>query len=263
MIIIRICILLIAIVSTVPSIAQEVLNRDDLLEIFADHSVAGTFAFMDVETGQISVVGSNRVQQRYFPASTFKIFNSLIALETKVISDENEIVPYGGRLQPIKAWEKDMSIRQAIQVSNVPVFQEIARRVGLERYEEKLASYNFGNGLVGSDVETFWLKGPLKISAIEYVDVLATLAKQKLPAEKSNQRIVGEIIRLEVRDDATLFGKTGWANSPSPDIGWFVGWVEQGGKFSTFALNIDMQNRADPTKRTEIAKALLSALGAY
>jgi len=68
------------------------------------------------------------------PASTFKIANTIIALETGVVKDENEIIPYGGR--PFKHWEKDMSMREAIALSAVPIYQELARRIGLERYRE-------------------------------------------------------------------------------------------------------------------------------
>jgi beta-lactamase class D len=62
-----------------------------------------------------------RAERRMRPASTFKIVNSLIALETGAVKDENEIIPYGGKPQPIKAWEHDMSMRDAIRISNVAI----------------------------------------------------------------------------------------------------------------------------------------------
>ena len=54
------------------------------------------------------------------------------------MKDEGEVIPYGGKPQPFKALEKDMSMREAIAASAVPTYQEIARRVGLERYREVL-----------------------------------------------------------------------------------------------------------------------------
>lgn len=250
-------------VSVHAAAAQGILNRDDLLTVFKEHSAIGTFTLLDIASGQMTVVGVKRAEKRYIPASTFKIINGLIALETGAIIDENEVVPFGGKPHPIKAWERDMSIRDGIRISNVPIFQEIARRVGLERYSKFLMRFGFGNEMVGNNVETFWLNGPLKISAIEYPPLLAKLAKRELPADKGNQAILRDIIRLETNGDATLYGKTGWTITPDPDIGWFVGWVERNGRISTFALNIDILNRSYAKKRKLIAKALLSALGVY
>jgi len=194
-----------------------------LLAVFEKNSAQGAFVLRDINADRIVVVGAERAKQRFIPASTFKIINSLIALETGVISDENEVVPYGGDPQPFKAWEQDMSIRQGIRVSNVPVFQELARRIGLERYNAILVDYDFGNMLVGENVKTFWLDGPLKISALEYARILTDLAKQNLPALKHNQKVVRDIIRLERRGCAVFYGKTGWTVTPDPDIGWFIG----------------------------------------
>jgi beta-lactamase class D len=70
------------------------------------------------------------------PASTFKIPNSIIALETGVVKDA--IILHGGKPQPFREWKKDMSMREAIALSAVPIYQELARRIGLDRYHEWL-----------------------------------------------------------------------------------------------------------------------------
>src|SRR6185295_19637139 len=116
--------------------------------------------------------------------------NSLIALETGVVKDESEAVPYGGKPQPIKAWEKDMGLRDAIKISNVPVYQEIARRVGLARYDAWLARLDYGNRQTGTVVDRFWLDGPLAISAVEQTKFVARLAQGTLPASARSQAIV-------------------------------------------------------------------------
>jgi len=156
-----------------------------------------------------------------------------------------------------------MSVREAIRLSNVPVFQELARRIGLQNYQNALNDYKFGNRIIGSDVETFWLSSPLKISALEYIDMLIALAHQRLPAGKENQHIVRDIIQLESRGSATLFGKTGWTTAPDPDIGSFVGCVERGDTTYAFDLNIYIDHRHDAKKRIAITKILLGELGVW
>jgi beta-lactamase class D len=236
-------------------------GRADLEAVFAENGVAGTFALYDMD--HLTLINAERAQTRLVPASTFKIANTIIALETGVVKDENEIIPYGGRPQPFKTWEKDMSMREAIALSAVPIYQELARRIGLERYGEWLARLDFGNRQTGTIVDTFWLDGPLEISAVEEARFAARLTQQKLDASSRSQSIARDIIRLESRDGKVLYGKTGWRFSSTPNLGWWTGWVEQNGKISAFSLNIDMPAATDAPKRVAIGKAMLAKLGVF
>ena len=238
-------------------------NRPDLMTVFQDHDIDGTFVLYDVTTGATAAVDTSRAARRYVPASTFKIANSLIALEVGAVKDENEIIPYGGKPQPFKTWEKDMPMREAIAASNVPIYQELARRIGLDRYHQWLERLGYGNRTTGGALETFWLDGPLEISAIEQAQFVAALAQAKLPLSLRSQAIVRDILRLETAGGQTLYGKTGWRFSGTPQLGWWVGWVENGSKLSTFALNIDMPSADDAKKRVVIGRIMLNRLGIF
>ena len=170
-------------------------ERADLAAVFVELGVAGTFVLYDVAEDRVTLVNPRRAETRLVPASTFKIANTVIALETGVVKDEHEIIPYGGKPQPFKTWEKDMSMREAIALSAIPIYQELARRVGLERYREWLARLDFGNRQTGTVVDTFWLDGPLEISAVEEARFVARLAQQKLDASARSQSIARDIIR--------------------------------------------------------------------
>jgi beta-lactamase class D len=243
-----------------PSCAADTEERADLKQLFETQGVAGTFVLYDPVAGRTITVDADRAARRYVPASTFKIANSLIALETGVVKDESEIIPYGGKPQPFKAWEKDMSMREAIAASSVPIYQEIARRVGLERYHDWLERLEYGNRRTDTALETFWLDGPLEISAVEQARFVAALAQQKLPASSRSQSLVRDILRLESSGERTLYGKTGWRGTSTPQLGWWTGWVERGKRPVAFALNIDMASSDDARKRVAVGKALLSKL---
>lgn len=235
--------------------------RDDLKKVFRRAGVTGTFALLDVDGGRTTVVDARRAGQRLIAASTFKIPHSLIALETRAVRDENEVIPYGGQPQPFPEWEQDMNLRDAIRVSNVPVFQTIARRIGVKREKQWLNRLGYGNRKVGAVVDRFWLDGPLEISAIEQTRFLSRLARLKLPASKRNQRTVRDLLKIERKDGYTLYAKTGWGTSTEPGIGWWVGWVEREGRVHTFALNIDINADGDAAKRLPLARELLGRLG--
>jgi len=226
---------------------------------FAEAGVTGTFALLRGTGATLYAVEPERAARRFVPASTFKIANALIALETGVVTDVDEVIPYGGRPQPVKAWEKDASIRQAMPISAVPIFQELARRIGLKRYAEWLARLDYGNRETGDVVDRFWLDGPLAISAQEQARFLHRLALGALPVSERARTMVRDVLRLEASGDATLYGKTGWAQK----IGWLAGWVERGADVSAFALNIDMPRLEMAPLRLEIAKRLLKDQGVY
>jgi beta-lactamase class D len=237
-------------------------ERTDLEAIFRENGVTGTFVLYDAAGDHLTLVNPTRAETRLVPASTFKIANTIIALETGFVKDENEIIPYGGKPQPFKQWEKDMSMREAIALSAIPIYQEIARRVGLERYRDWLARLDYGNRQLGTIVDTFWLDGPLEISAVEQARFVARLAQQKLDASARAQATTRDIIRLETKDGRGLYGKTGWRFSSTPNLGWCTGCVERDGKIAAFSLNIDMPGAAtDAPKRVAIGKAMLAKLG--
>lgn len=242
------------------AVAETVTERPDLDRVFAEHDARGTFVLLDAATDTMTVFDRARAERRMVPASTFKIPNSLIALETGAVKDENEIVPYGGKPQMIKDWERDMALRDAIRVSNVPVYQEIARRVGLERMQAMVDRLDYGNREIGTVVDRFWLDGPLAISAMEQARFQVRLARRELPVSARSQTIVRDILRLDEANGAALFGKTGWTG-PKPGIGWLVGWVERGETVHGYALNIDMMAVQEAPKRLAIVRAMLSKLG--
>lgn len=250
--------------------ASEPLEKSapELEKLFTDGGVSagtGTFVLYDISANQLRIHNAERGSTRFIPASTYKIPNSLIALQTGAVKDLAEILTYGGTKQPFPQWERDMNLRDAFKVSNVPVYQGVARRIGLDRMRQWIGRLDYGNQEVGTAVDQFWLKGPLKVSAIEQTRFLARLAQGQLPVKPEVLAQVKDISTVETTDVYVLHAKTGWCNSTNPDLGWYVGWIERKdtGNLYAFALNIDMPNpKSDTQKRIPLARACLTALGA-
>jgi len=241
--------------------ARSIQEITALSVAFEKEKLTGTFVLLDQEKNILFVHDAKRAATRFIPASTFKIANSLIALDCGAVKSVDEILPYGGKPQPNPAWEHDMSLRDAIKISNVAIYQEVARRIGIQRMQAGLARLDYGNRETGDTVDTFWLRGPLAISAIEQVDFLKRLASGQLPFTPGVVDAVKNITLLEKSGTTTLHGKTGWATASSPKLGWFVGWIEQDGKVYPFALNIDMPEEEIASRRIPLAKECLHLLG--
>lgn len=241
---------------------ETTLTTDEALgDLFDQAGVNGTFVLFDVAANQMVVHDKIRASKRFIPASTFKVPNSLIGLTTGAVGDVEELIPYGGKPQFLKIWERDMGLRDAIKVSNVPVYQELARRIGLEQMSKYVGLLDYGNANIGETVDRFWLDGPLKVSAIEQTRFLARLAQGELPLPETVQQSVREITLYDSGEGWVLHAKTGWSIASSPDIGWWVGWVVNDGRVYSFALNIDMPEEGDSRKRVKLGKASLRSLG--
>ncbi|MDD2761635.1 MAG: penicillin-binding transpeptidase domain-containing protein [Methylomonas sp.] len=184
-------------------------------KLFADAGVQGTFVLYDADAK--AFIGHDRVraETRFVPGSTFKIANSLIGLSVGAVKDVDEVLPYGGKPQPFKAWERDMSLREAIKISNVPVYQELARRISLDRMRRGVAAPDYGNGEIGDVVDRFWLRGPLQISAVEQTVFLARLAQGELSFPQDVQEQVRDIIRMERGDGWILYGRPAGSTPPN------------------------------------------------
>jgi beta-lactamase class D len=241
--------------------AAEWVNSEAVGRAFKAAGVTGTFVLYDVAADTYTVHNRARAELRYVPASTFKVPNTLIGLTVGSVASVDQVLPYGGKPQRLKVWEQDMSLRQAIKVSNVPVYQELARRTGMQRMREQLAKLDYGNGDTGRVVDTFWLVGPLKISAVEQARFQARLAGDKLPFPAAAMAATREIMLVEQKDAYRLYAKTGWSDASKPGVGWWAGWVRKGERIYAFALNMDIGDDEDGQKRVPLGRASLAALG--
>jgi beta-lactamase class D len=230
--------------------------------LFRDAGVEGTFVLLDEGRGELRGHNRERAEQRFSPASTFKVANALIGLSVGAVQNVDEVIPYTGEANPfMREWLDPMGLRGAMTVSNVPLYQELARRVGLSRMREAIQRLGYGNEQIGSNVTTFWLRGPLAISAVEQTRFLSRLAHQRLPFPRRAQQQVAEITQVDSGPGWSLHAKTGWQNAPGAGVGWWVGWVQKGDQITPFALNIAMAGAADAPKRERLGRSSLQALG--
>ncbi|MCW1916647.1 class D beta-lactamase [Luteolibacter sp. GHJ8] len=228
---------------------------------FQKEQATGTLAILDPTSAALRVWNPERAKQRFIPASTFKIANALIGLDTGTVKSPDEILPYGGKPQLFKEWEHDMSLKDGMRVSAVPIYQELARRIGPERMAAGVKALNYGNMETGKVIDRFWLDGPLTISATEQVEFIRRLLADELPLKKETMQQVRAIVSTEKFEHGTVHFKTGWCTATKPQIGWIVGWVTWGGTHTPFALNIDMSGLDEAPKRMAILKECLLSLG--
>ncbi|RYU81604.1 class D beta-lactamase [Hymenobacter persicinus] len=229
--------------------AEPRVTERDFSAYFAAYDLQGSFLLLDARTGRYAAYNPARCRQGFLPASTFKIPNTLIGLETGAIRDTAEVCRWDGVPRRFPQWNQNMSMAQALRVSCVPCYQQLARRVGAARYGQWLPRLRFGRMQVTpATVDTFWLAGSSRITQFEQIDFLRRLQRGALPVTSRNQEITQALLVLARGPGWTLRGKTGWTMQAGRDNGWFVGWVEQRGRACFFALNAEPRRGAATNK---------------
>lgn len=208
--------------------------------IFAEYDVKGCFLLYDLNHDMYQIYNSTRCEQGYLPASTFKILNSLIGLETGVISGEDMVIPWDGTVRTIAEWNKDHNLGSAITYSVVPYFQEVARRIGPERMNEYVDDSDFGRMDISKEsIDRFWLWGDSRITPWEQMNFLIHLYTNKLPFAQENIDLVKKLIILKQTDKWTFRGKTGMTVQDGNNIGWLVGYLEENGNVWIYVCNVE------------------------
>jgi hypothetical protein len=141
--------------------------------LFQQAGVVGPFVLLNEIRVELPCCNPFSAEQRFSPASTFKIPNSLIGLSLGAVSGVDERIPCTGGPNPLmREWLEPMALR---------------------RMDEAVHHLGYGNEQIGSDGTTFWLRGPLAISAVEQTRFPSRLAHQNLPFPRTAQQQVVEI----------------------------------------------------------------------
>jgi beta-lactamase class D len=237
--------------------------RDDFNKHFEQFHVEGSFALYDLKGNKWILYNQAQWRKPFVPASTFKICNSLIGLETGVIRDENYVIKWDGVDRSRPEWNKDHDLKTAFKNSTVWYYQELARRVGSERMKKWLNLIGYGNADTSGGIDMFWLSGGLRITPEQQVLFLKRLYEERLPFSKRTMDIVKRIMVAKDTATYTLRAKTGWGNQDNKDIGWYVGYLQTKSNVYFFASCIQCADPKNPDfarARTEIALRILREL---
>lgn len=246
------------------------IETDNSLEkYFTEHQLSGTFGMFNNGSGQFTIYNVVRFRDSlYQPASTFKIVNALIGLETGRVRDDSAVIAWDGQVRAIESWNQDLTMKDAFRYSAVPWYQELARRIGRDTMQHWLDTLGYGSKLepykIGDNIDTFWLDNTLKITADEQLGLVKRLYFNQLPFQNRSQRVVREMMLQEQNSNYTLSYKTGWGTTDKGHtLGWITGWIEENKHPYFFVLQVESPdpNYDLSTVRLKILKDILRQYG--
>jgi beta-lactamase class D len=161
----------------------------------------GCFLLLDLSTGVTQVSEAQSCDVPTSPASTFKIPNSLIGLETGATAGADTGRHFDPEKHGYAQWgREDLTLTEAVRQSVVWYFREQAAEVGPERMQQMLDRLDYGNHSIGDDVTMCWLDGSLVITGREQLDFLRRMWTAKLDVAPEHVRTLEGILTQPLRE---------------------------------------------------------------
>lgn len=227
----------------------------------------GVIVLRDCASGEVLCTDEALAGQPFVPCSTFKIWNTAIGLEAGLVEGPAALFwTWDGQKRWLDAWNHDQTLRSAFQVSCVPAYQNLARRIGPERMQGWLAKLPYGDADMSAGVDVFWLPKPgrktVLITPEEQAALLCRLAEGKVPFSEETQQVLKDVMKVEATEKGALYGKTGSGVDANDklNLGWYVGYVESEGRMVAFAVLLTGSG-ASGVEARQIAKRLFRELG--
>jgi beta-lactamase class D len=245
-----------------------VQTDNSISRYFEKEKLTGSFGLLNNNNGQFTIYNLTRFRDSaYLPASTFKIVNALVGIQTGRVKDDSTVIPWDGITRNIKEWNQNLNMKEAFHFSSVPWYQELARRIGkdtMQRWLDTLGYASSSGKAVIKQIDTFWLDNSVKVTADEQLGLVKKLYFMQLPFYKRTMEIVKDMMLEEDNSNYRLSYKTGWGHRENGhSIGWIVGWIEENRHPYFFSLQLESENPDyDFSKvRLKILKEILKQYG--
>jgi beta-lactamase class D len=215
---------------------------------------------LDATTGK-EIHRDGTCEERFTPASTFKIPLALMGYDAAILQDAH--APAWSWRPGIEAPERDhKKVDPTIWERDSVLWysREVTQRLGPDKFAAYVKRLDYGNqdvsGDKGNGLTHSWLSSSLKVSADEQARMILDMLSGKLSVSKEAQARTRAIVPVfDAPGGWQVHGKTGsiWLRNKTGGydrnrpIGWFVGWAEKGSRRIVFArLEIGIERSTKP-----------------
>lgn len=232
--------------------------------LLQENQYEGVIVLYDYEKDDLFTSHINKMNERVLPASTFKIFHSLVLLELGVAKDSSTTLKWDGKQykhkgKVIPSWNKDTNLAEAFRNSTVWYYKKMSKPIDFSVYRKLMNKNKYGK-VYGRDKKglDFWNEGSkIGVNAKDQIKLLVKIKDNDLTFKKENVDVVKDLMIVEETEDYIFRAKSGWTTTPDSrfkagiDIGWYVGYVEYEDNSYFFAIRIE---KKQDDKRKSFAK---------
>lgn len=222
----------------------------DLSKFFGNSEGCAVF----YKNGSYYTYGNDMINERKSPCSTFKIVLTLAGLKYGVLRDENTLIKWDGTERYFDYWNKDLTLKEAFNLSAVWYFEKIADEIGKENLSKFVSELSYGNRDTTEEIP-FWLDSTLKISPKEQTEFIHDLFEYKFPIDKNHIDILKTIMQKGTINGGILYGKTGTSGEGSNS--WFVGAYEKDNEYLYFAVRLSDGENVSGAEAEKITRNII------
>lgn len=189
-----------------------------------------------------------RCELAYAPHSTFKIALSLMGFDSGILVSPTEpSFPFKAEYSAgINVCKGDHDAKTWMRDSCVWFSQVLTSKLGMEKFRNYVQKFNYGNKDVSGDpgkdnsLKQSWLNSSIRITPDEQIAFIQNMIDGKLPVSAKALEMTKKILFIqELPGGWSLYGKTGNGRYLGElQQGWFVGWIEKGGRKLAFVNHI-------------------------
>ncbi|ANT52166.1 class D beta-lactamase [Mesorhizobium amorphae] len=210
--------------------------------------------------------------QRFSPASTFKVPLALIGYDAGILNDEHTPSwDYRPEFNAVKRDRKTVDPTIWERDSVLWYSREITSRLGSERFAGYVSKFGYGNmdvsGSAGKNdsLTHSWVNSSLEISPVEQTAFLRRILAGKMPVSARAHAMTRAILPSFQAGGWAVQGKTGStrlgnAGTDKRSLGWFVGWAEKDGRRIVFARLVVDEKPTDTPKGPKTRAGFLKDL---
>jgi len=228
-------------------------------------SIEENFILLNGKTDEILMELGPHTNESTTPCSTFKIVLSLLGYDTGILNDEKSPIWtfQEGYDDYLESWKEPQTPKSWMKTSCFWYSKLLANQLGMENFQKYLHAFEYGNvDVSGGLTNPFWVNSSLRISPMGQAIFMRKIINRELPVSRKSIEMTKAVLFVEeMQEGWKLFGKSGWSGSIKNqegnnfEIGWFVGWFEQGQNYFPFAYNI-VQSKVNLAQRIPRVKEL-------
>lgn len=242
-------------------------NIDESLKTHFDSvKVDGCFTLIDNASGEITVYNMSLDTARKLPSSTFQIIPALVALESGILPNENEMVSIDSLKHKTWKGKNPLDLTTAFKTHADPFFSTVLEKISTDSFKRWIDSLGYGNKNIGASEDIFWTNNQLKISPDEQLGLMKKLYFDQLPFRKSVQETVRNMMLKEDNNAYRLsYISAKGIDDKNNQIGWVCGWIEENKHVFFFVtmINAGKQNIDAEISTENITRNILSKYGFF
>lgn len=238
----------------------------------------GCFLLFNVKTQAFEKQLGTSCEERLPACSSFKVPLAVMAFDSGVLKNENQILKWDKKKRGMGPWNMDHNAKTWMRDSVVWFSQKLTPKIGPKKFQKYLKDFKYGNEDFSTGITQAWLNSPadprggLKINAFEQVEFMNKLWTNKLPVSQRAMDLTRQITFLESTPNGFVFsGKTGsnfYDVEKKIQLGWFISHIQKGDQEYIAVTNLSDLKPIETTlfggfRAKEITKAQLAEAGLW